>query len=64
VGIRFFPAGVRVKLDLLEERRFGNGTVYHRYRTAPAVLAAGDQPVALEAIARHLGPAFVIAFDE
>jgi dihydrofolate reductase len=26
-------ANVRVKLDLLEERRFGNGTVFLRYRT-------------------------------
>jgi dihydrofolate reductase len=32
-GKRFFPNGVRVKLDLLEERRFGNGMVYLRYRT-------------------------------
>lgn len=33
-GTRFFPNGVRVKLDLLEERRFGNGMAYLRYRTA------------------------------
>lgn len=33
-GKRFFPKGVRVTLDLLEERRFGNGTVYLRYRAA------------------------------
>jgi dihydrofolate reductase len=27
------PNGVRLKLDLLEERRFGNGTVHLHYRT-------------------------------
>ena len=27
------PDGVRLDLELLEERRFGNGTVYLRYRT-------------------------------
>ena len=27
------PKNVRLKLDLLEERRFGNGTVFLRYRT-------------------------------
>jgi riboflavin biosynthesis pyrimidine reductase len=32
-GTRFFPNGVQVKLDLLEERRFGNGMVYLRYRS-------------------------------
>ena len=32
-GNRALPDGVRVKLELLEERRFGNGTVYARYRT-------------------------------
>lgn len=32
-GKRFLPDGVRVKLDLLEERRFGNGMVYLRHRT-------------------------------
>lgn len=30
-GTRFFPAGARLGLDLLAERRFGNGTVYLRY---------------------------------
>jgi dihydrofolate reductase len=29
--------GIRLKLELLDERRFGNGTVYLRYRTAPGV---------------------------
>ena len=28
-----FPNHVRVKLELLDERRFGNGTVYLHYRT-------------------------------
>jgi dihydrofolate reductase len=32
-GTRFLPAGVRVALELLDERRFGNGVVYLRYRT-------------------------------
>ncbi|MET9337248.1 dihydrofolate reductase family protein [Nonomuraea sp. NPDC003804] len=32
-GTRVFPDGVRVPLDLVDERRFGNGTVYLRYRT-------------------------------
>lgn len=33
-GKHFFPNGIRVQLDLLEERRFGNGTIYLRYRPA------------------------------
>ncbi len=32
-GKRSLPDDVRVNLELLEERRFGNGTVYLRYRT-------------------------------
>jgi dihydrofolate reductase len=32
-GIQALPDGVRVELELLDERRFGNGTVYLRYRT-------------------------------
>jgi dihydrofolate reductase len=31
-GIRFFPEGVRLDLELVEERRFGNGTAHLRYR--------------------------------
>ena len=31
-GKRALPANVRVMLELLDERRFGNGTVYLRYR--------------------------------
>ena len=31
-GNRAFPDGLRQRLELLEERRFGNGTVYLRYR--------------------------------
>lgn len=30
-GNPFFPAGVRLDLELLDERRFGNGVVYLRY---------------------------------
>jgi dihydrofolate reductase len=32
-GIRALPDGVRLDLELLDERRFGSGTVYLRYRT-------------------------------
>ena len=32
-GKRVLPANVRVQLDLLEERRFGSGWVFLRYRT-------------------------------
>ena len=33
-GTPAFPAGVRLDLDLLDERRFAAGTVYRRYRVA------------------------------
>ena len=33
-GNRFFPDDVRVDLELLDERRFGNGVVYLRYQAA------------------------------
>ncbi|MCU1518325.1 MAG: deaminase [Pseudarthrobacter sp.] len=32
-GLRFLPDGLDLRLELLEERRFGNGVVYLRYRT-------------------------------
>jgi dihydrofolate reductase len=32
-GNRSLPKGLRVKLELLNERRFGNGVVYLHYRT-------------------------------
>ena len=32
-GKRFLPNRVRLQLELLDERRFGNGAVYLRYRT-------------------------------
>jgi dihydrofolate reductase len=32
-GTRSLPDDVRLKLELLDERRFGNGVVYVRYRT-------------------------------
>jgi dihydrofolate reductase len=32
-GKRFFPDGVRLDLDLVEERSFGSGLIYARYRT-------------------------------
>ena len=31
-GNRFLPNGARLKLELLDERRFGSGVVYVRYR--------------------------------
>jgi len=33
-GTRALPDGVRERLDLLDERRFGDGTVFLHYRTA------------------------------
>ena len=35
-GKRSLPDNVRVKLELLDERRFGNGMVHLRYRTVRA----------------------------
>ena len=32
-GKQALPDDVRVRLDLLDERRFGNGMVYLHYRT-------------------------------
>ena len=32
-GKRFLPNRVRLQLELLDERRFGTGVVYLRYRT-------------------------------
>jgi hypothetical protein len=32
-GTRALPHDVRVKLELLDERRFGNGVVHLHYRT-------------------------------
>ena len=32
-GTRFVPNDVRLKLELVDERRFGNGAVYLHYRT-------------------------------
>jgi len=32
-GTRFFPDGVRLDLDLVEQRTFGTGLLYARYRT-------------------------------
>jgi dihydrofolate reductase len=34
-GRRALPDGVRVELELLDERRFDNGVVYVRYRALP-----------------------------
>jgi dihydrofolate reductase len=35
-GKRFFPDGVRLDLDLVEERSFHTGLLYARYRTRPS----------------------------
>ena len=32
-GLRYLPDGLNLRLELLEEHRFGNGVVYLRYRT-------------------------------
>ncbi|WP_255491863.1 MULTISPECIES: dihydrofolate reductase family protein [unclassified Actinotalea] len=32
-GTRIFPDGVRLDLELVEERRFGSGLIYAQYRT-------------------------------
>ena len=32
-GKPFLPNGARLQLELLDERRFGSGVVYLRYRT-------------------------------
>jgi dihydrofolate reductase len=32
-GTRFFPDGVRLDLELVEERAFGSGVIHARYRT-------------------------------
>lgn len=32
-GKQWLPDGVRLRLELLDERRFGNGTVHLHYRT-------------------------------
>ncbi len=34
-GTRALPDGVRLELELLDERRFGNGVVYLHYRVEP-----------------------------
>ena len=36
VGKQAFPSNVRLKLELLDERRFGNGVVHLHYRTRTA----------------------------
>ena len=37
-GTRAFPDGLGLRLELADERRFGNGVVYLRYRTS------GEEP--------------------
>ena len=36
-GKRALPEDIRLELELLEERRFGNGTVFLRYRTSHGI---------------------------
>jgi dihydrofolate reductase len=38
-GKSALPDNIRLELELLEERRFGNGTVFLRYRTRPGKVA-------------------------
>ncbi|MET4061949.1 dihydrofolate reductase [Arthrobacter sp. UYP6] len=40
-GKAFLPAGLRLGLDLLEERRFGNGVVFLRYGIPPRIAPGG-----------------------
>lgn len=35
-GTRFFPDGVRLDLELVDQRAFPSGVIYARYRTPPA----------------------------
>ena len=37
-GKRSLPEDARLKLDLLDERRFSSGIVYLRYRTFPGLM--------------------------
>jgi hypothetical protein len=39
-GKRFFPDGVRLELELLEERRFGSGVLILRYGVRRASLTS------------------------
>lgn len=38
-GLSFFPDGLRRSLELLDERRFGNGTTFLRYRANASTTA-------------------------
>lgn len=40
-GSRFLPEGIRLELDLLEERRFGSGSVFLRYATGSGARPTG-----------------------
>lgn len=42
-GKPLLPNDVRLKLDLLNERRFGNGVVHLRYRSASQTGAEGER---------------------
>jgi dihydrofolate reductase len=44
-GKRFLPDGVRMQLELLEERRFGNGVVFLRYRTVRGAVTGNSGAV-------------------
>jgi dihydrofolate reductase len=43
-GTPALPAGVRVKLDLVDERRFGNGSVHLHYRAVTRGTQTGYSP--------------------
>ena len=42
-GTQALPDDVRLELELLDERRFGNGMVYLRYRSESAIAPGPDR---------------------
>ena len=54
-GKHFLPDRARLQLELLDERRFGSGVVYLRYRTQDLRDADGARSV-VEVMAEELGP--------
>ena len=48
-GKRSLPDDVRLELELLDERRFGNGVVYLRYRTGRDTHRSPDGPASSQA---------------
>lgn len=50
-GSPFFPAGLRRDLELLDERSFGNGTTFLRYRVVPQPEGRANVSTSAETIA-------------